>query len=41
MGLGISLPLTVAVKLEKLQPAEQQASRKQTFFEVTGEIYQK
>jgi hypothetical protein len=41
MGRGISSLLTVAVKLEKLQPAEQQANRKQTIFEVAGEIYQK
>ena len=41
MGTGISLPLRVAVKLKKLQPAEQQANKKQTIFEVIGEIYQK
>jgi hypothetical protein len=41
MGRGISSLLTVAVKLEKLQPAEQQANKRQIIFEVAGEIYQK
>ena len=41
MGTGISLPLRVAVKLGQLQLAEQQANKKQTIFEVAGEIYQK
>jgi hypothetical protein len=41
MGLGINSLLMVAVKLDQLQPAEQQANKKQTIFEVAGGIYQK